>query len=180
MIHGDGTTTPLEVQLPGEYNRRNALTAVAAAAALGMAPADAAAAIAGVRHVAHRYAVIAHGGRRVTLLLAKNPAGWREILPLLQAADGLLLAVNAREADGWDTSWLWDVPFEHLPDRPTVAAGEAAADLALRLAYADIGHHVVADPEQALRSLPPGEITAVANYTAFSELWHRLDRGGRQ
>jgi len=176
---GAGQATPLAVALPGEYNRRNALTAVATAAALGIAPASAAAAIAEVRSVAHRYAVIDHGGQRVTLLLAKNPAGWREILPLLHAADGLLLAINAREADGRDTSWLWDIPFEQLPARPTVAVGEAAADLELRLAYAEKAHQVDADPVRGLRRLPPGNVTVVANYTAFSELWHRLDRAGR-
>jgi UDP-N-acetylmuramyl tripeptide synthase len=167
------------VRLPGEYNRRNGLTAVAAAAALGIAPAEAAAAIAEVRSVAHRYAVVQRGAQRVTLLLAKNPAGWREILPLLSAADGLLLVINAREADGRDTSWLWDIPFERLSGRPVVAAGEAAPDLALRLAYAEIAHHVEADPVRGLRHLPPGNVTVVANYTAFSELWHRPDLAGR-
>lgn len=176
---GPGSAAPLAVRLPGEYNQHNALTAVAAAAALDIAPEKAAAAIAEVRSVAHRYAVVERGDQRVTLLLAKNPAGWREVLPLLEAADGLLLAINAREADGRDTSWLWDIPFEQLPARPAVAAGEAAADLALRLSYAQIAHSVETDPVQGLRRLPVGNVTVVANYTAFSELWHRLDRAGQ-
>jgi lipid II isoglutaminyl synthase (glutamine-hydrolysing) len=178
VARGAGVETPLIVHLPGEYNRRNALTAVAAAAALGTDPRKAAAAIEQVRSVAHRYAVVPWGGQRVTLLLAKNPAGWREILPLLRAADGLLLAVNAREADGRDTSWLWDIPFEEMPALPTVATGEAAADLALRLAYAEVPHHLEADPVRGLGRLPSGNVTVVANYTAFSDVWHRLDRAG--
>ena len=36
----------------------------------------------------------------------------------------VVLSVNARIADGLDTSWLWDVPFERLPGRPVVATGE--------------------------------------------------------
>jgi UDP-N-acetylmuramyl tripeptide synthase len=167
------------VHLPGEYNLRNALTAVAAAAILGVPPGRAGAALAEVRSVAHRYAVVERGAQQVTLLLAKNPAGWREILPLLPKADGLLLVLNAREADGRDTSWLWDIPFEQLPARPTAVAGEAAADLALRLAYAQTAYHLVPDPLQGLRLLPPGRITVVANYTAFSGLWHSLERRGR-
>jgi UDP-N-acetylmuramyl tripeptide synthase len=178
--HGPGgVATPLVVGLPGAYNQGNALMAVAAASALDVASDAATGAIARVRSVAHRYAVCQHGAQRLTLLLAKNPAGWRETLPLAREADGVLLAVNAREADGRDTSWLWDVPFEDLPQRPVAAAGEAAPDVALRLAYADLPHQVAGDPVQALRLLPPGDIAVVANYTAFAELWHRLDRENR-
>lgn len=179
VLHGPGSATPLVVQLPGDYNRRNAVMAVAAAAALGVTPAGAAAAVAEVRSVAHRYAVVQRGQQRLTLLLAKNPAGWRETLPLLEEADGLLFAVNAREADGRDTSWLWDIPFEELSDRPTVAAGEAAADIALRLAYANVSVDMVDDPLRGLPLLPRGNVTVVANYTAFTQLWHQLDRTGR-
>jgi lipid II isoglutaminyl synthase (glutamine-hydrolysing) len=177
--HGAGTTTPLTVHLPGRYNQRNALAAVVAAGALGIEPAPAAEAIAGVRSVAHRYSVVRYGQHQVTLLLAKNPAGWREVLPLLQGADGLVLAVNAREADGRDTSWLWDIAFEQLPALPTVVAGEAGPDLALRLAYADVAHEFCPDPVRGFRLLPPGRVTVVANYTAFSALWKRLDRTAR-
>jgi hypothetical protein len=116
------------------------------------------------------------GGQRLTLLLAKNPASWRETLPLLEKADGLLLAVNTREADGRDTSWLWDIPFEELPHRPTVASGDAAPDFGLRLFYAGIAHETVADPLAALQQLPAGEVAVVANYTAFTGLWQALKR----
>jgi hypothetical protein len=152
---------------------------VAAAAALRVAPAAAVAAIGEIRSVAHRYAVIERGQQRLTLLLAKNPASWRVTLPMLTAAHGLLLAVNAREADGRDTSWLWDIPFEELPVGPTVATGEAAPDLGLRLSYAAVAHSTVADPSAALRLLPAGEIAVVGNYTAFTDLWRLLDGGAR-
>ena len=167
------------MRLPGDFNRANALAAVATAAALGVPPDRAAAAIASVSSVAHRYAVVERGRHRMILLLAKNPAGWRETLPLTASADGVLLAVNAREADGRDTSWLWDVPFEQLTGHPTAASGEAVADLGLRLAYAGVGHTAAADPLDALSALPDGEVTVVANYTAFTGLWQRLQLGAR-
>ena len=176
VVEGPESTVPLALQLPGEHNRGNAAAAVAAATALGVAPASAAAAIAAVRSVAHRYALVERGAQRLTLLLAKNPASWRETLPLLAKAHGLLLAVNAREADGRDTSWLWDIPFEELPQLPTVASGDAAPDLGLRLSYAGIAHDTVADPLAALERLPSGEVAVVANYTAFTHLWHALER----
>jgi UDP-N-acetylmuramyl tripeptide synthase len=179
-LRGPGSEIPLRLRLPGDYNRGNALTAVATAAALGVPPARAAAAMASVGSVAHRYAVVEHGRHRLTLLLAKNPAGWRETLPLAASADGVLVAVNAREADGRDTSWLWDVPFEQLTGQPIAASGEAVADLGLRLAYAEVGHAAAADPLDALAALPAGEVTVVANYTAFTGLWQRLQHGSQR
>lgn len=170
-----GRRVPLSVRLPGTYNLGNALMAVATADLLGVAPERAAAAIADVGSVAHRYATVQAGPHRVTLLLAKNPAGWREALPLADGAAAVLVVVNAREADGHDTSWLWDVPFERLGGVPTAAAGEAAADLGLRLTYAGVDHVTEADPLAALRSLPAGDVTVLANYTAFTGLWHRLE-----
>lgn len=176
VIEGPEWTVPLALKLPGAHNGGNAAAVMAAVAALGVAPTPAAAAIAELRTVAHRYAVVQRGAHRLTLLLAKNPASWRTTFPLLEHVDGLLLAVNAREADGRDTSWLWDIPFEELPQVPTVASGEVAPDLGLRLFYAGIAHGTFADPLAALDQLPPGEIAVVANYTAFLGLWHTLDR----
>jgi UDP-N-acetylmuramyl tripeptide synthase len=176
VIEGPDSTVPLVLQLPGKHNQGNAAAATAAAAALGVAPTSAAAAIAGVRSVAHRYAVVERGAQQLTLLLAKNPASWRQTLPLLENADALLLAVNAREADGRDTSWLWDIPFENVPPCPVVASGDAAPDVGLRLFYAGVEHRTVADPLAALEELPSGEVAVVANYTAFTDLWQDLER----
>jgi lipid II isoglutaminyl synthase (glutamine-hydrolysing) len=176
VIGPGGTRTPLTVRLPGEFNAHNALAALATADLLGVPAGDAAAAIAAIRSIAHRYSTVRVGRHRLTLLLAKNPAGWRATLPLADNAPALLLVVNAREADGRDTSWLWDVPFERLTARPTVAAGEAAADLGLRLSYAEVDHTSNPDPLAALRTLPSGDVTVIANYTAFAELIRRLHR----
>lgn len=177
-VVGPHTRVPLALELPGQHNRGNAAAAVAAATALGLSPAVAASAMEGVRSVAHRYALVQRGAQRLTLLLAKNPASWRQTLPLLKKADGLLLAVNAREADGRDTSWLWDIPFEDLSPRPVVATGDAAPDVGLRLFYAGIQHHTVADPLAALNELPPGDVAVVANYSAFTALWQGLEKSG--
>jgi UDP-N-acetylmuramyl tripeptide synthase len=108
--------------------------------------------------------------------LAKNPAGWAETLSLLEPAAARLLVVNAREADGRDTSWLWDVPFERLAPsgNGVVAAGEKAADLGLRLSYAGVDHATVTNPLHALAHLPAGKVDVVANYTAFRALTRRV------
>jgi UDP-N-acetylmuramyl tripeptide synthase len=168
------TVLPLELRLPGQVNRSNATMALAAAVAVGVAPDQAAAALRAVDVVAGRYAVVHRGSQRLRLLLAKNPAGWAGMLSMLDAARPLLVIINAREADGRDTSWLWDVPFEQLSTRPLVASGERAADLGVRLSYAGLEHHTVADPLAALAALPAGELDVVANYTAFHHLRRRL------
>ena len=104
-------------------------------------------------------------------------------MPLLDPASALLLVVNAREADGRDTSWLWDVPFERLTPargmRSVVAAGERAADLGLRLDYARVEHRTVPDPLAALAGMPDGDVDVVANYTAFLAFSRRITRSPR-
>lgn len=86
-----------------------------------------------------------------------------------------MLSVNARVADGFDTSWLWDVPFERLSGRTVIATGDRRADLAVRLRYAEVDHEVIADPlgavDTALGRAECGEtIEFLGNYTAFADL----------
>jgi UDP-N-acetylmuramyl tripeptide synthase len=170
---------PLDIQLPGQVNLSNATMALAAARALGV-PADRAAlALGGVDVVAGRYAVVHRGSQDLRLLLAKNPAGWAGMSSMLSDPRPLLVIINAREADGRDTSWLWDVAFEQFTSRQVVASGERAADLGVRLSYAGLDHQTVPDPLAALAILPPGNVDVVANYTAFHQFRRRLSRERR-
>ncbi len=178
-VTGDGVT-PVALRLPGRFNVGNAVMAMAAASALGVAPDIAAAAMALLQDVAGRYGLVACGAHELRLLLAKNPAGWTETVDMIDDARPLLAVVNAREADGRDISWLWDVPFEQLAPRPVVAAGERAADLGVRLSYAGIAHATVPDPLTGLTLLPPGRVDVVANYSAFHQLRRRLADEGRR
>ena len=120
------------------------------------------------------------GEHDVHLLLAKNPAGWQEALSMLDRdADGVVIAVNARQGDGEDVSWLWDVAFGdsgNFGDAQVVAAGERATDLAVRLLYAGIDHQLVHDPVEAIRACPPGRVEVLANYTALLNLRRALSK----
>jgi UDP-N-acetylmuramyl tripeptide synthase len=167
---------PLDIRLPGQVNRSNAAMAIAAACAVGVPADQAASALREVDVVAGRYAVVHRGEQHLRMLLAKNPAGWAGMLSMLGEPRPLLVIINAREADGRDTSWLWDVPFEQFGSRQVVASGERAADLGVRLSYAGLEHRTVADPLAALEALPPGQIDVVANYTAFHQFRRRLSR----
>ncbi len=174
-VAGDEAVTPggglpLPLRLPGRCNRGNAVAALAAAHLLGVEPSAAVAAMAQLRDIAGRFATVDRGGHRLRLLLAKNPAGWAETIAMIPQRRPLLVVINAREADGRDTSWLWDVPFEELGPRPVVAAGERAADLGVRLSYAGVDHETRTEPAHALRLLPEGEVDVVANYSAFQQL----------
>jgi UDP-N-acetylmuramyl tripeptide synthase len=170
------TVLPLDIQLPGQVNLGNATMALAAACAMGI-PADrAAVALHEVEVVAGRYAVVHCGAQDLRLLLAKNPAGWAGMSSMVTEPRPLLVIINAREADGRDTSWLWDVPFEQFTGRQVVASGERAADLGVRLSYAGVDHQTVADPLAALAALPAGNVDVVANYTAFHQFRRQLSR----
>jgi len=174
LLYTGQQVTRLALRLPGRYNVGNAAQAVAAAAAVGVPPERAAAAMGELDTVAGRFAVIGHGGQELRMLLAKNPAGWAETLTVIAPERPVLIVINAREADGRDTSWLWDVPFEKLTCPVIVASGERAADLGVRLSYAGLEHHTEPDPVAALTLLPPGTVDVVANYTAFHQLQRRL------
>jgi len=171
----DGELTRLSLRLPGRFNAANAALALAAANSIGVPLAQAAERIGAIEAVAGRYRRVPFEGHAVRVLLAKNPAGWSETLPLLETGQPVVIAVNAREADGRDMSWLWDVPFERLRGRRVIAAGERAADLAVRLRYADVAASAESDPLQAVASLESGPVDLVANYTAFREVNVRLD-----
>lgn len=147
-----GRRIPLRLALPGRANRANAAMALTAAGALGVDPVAAADAVAGITEVVGRYRLADVGGASARLLLAKNPAGWLEVLDVVRPPPSpVVVAINARIADGRDPSWLWDVPFERLSGRPVLATGERGRDVAVRLRYAEVEHRYIADPLGALR-----------------------------
>jgi UDP-N-acetylmuramyl tripeptide synthase len=182
VVTREGRRTAIELALPGRANRANAMMALTAAVHLGADPDAVAAAMAGTDEVVGRYRTVWVEDVRTRMLLAKNPAGWLEVLDVLHPAPmPVVVAINARIADGRDPSWLWDVPFERLAGRLVVATGERGRDLAVRLHYAEVDNRFLADPVVAVttavaaaRAAGVTEIDVVANYTAFQTLRARL------
>ena len=120
----------------------------------------------------------------------KNPAGAgvviREVVedPRIGAA---VVAVSDQVADGRDISWIWDADFERLGEAriPVVPSGRRAADVAVRLRYADV-EPVAAEPEPraalraAGRAAGDGRGVAVlATYTAMLDVRRTLTRSRR-
>ncbi len=174
-VLASGPSFALDVALPGRCNRANALMALAGAMALGADGRSALQAMASVRDVSGRYATLEVGTVTARLLLAKNPAGWAEVFDMLRPVPApVVVAINARTADGRDPSWLWDVPFELLRGRRVVATGERGLDLAVRLHYAEVDHVREPDLVAALQAADGAQVDVVANYTAFHQLLARV------
>ncbi|HVU72578.1 MAG TPA: MurT ligase domain-containing protein [Mycobacteriales bacterium] len=169
----DGARHDIALHLPGRCNVANAAIAAAAARELGVDISTALHAMEQVEAVAGRYETVRLGGRDARLLLAKNPAGWVEMIELLEAAPArpMVIGFNARAADGRDPSWIWDVPVQRLGDRPVLVYGDRAADLRTRLAYAGIDAPSFGSAADALRAAPgDAPVDLLATYTAFRDL----------
>lgn len=179
LATADGRRLLLDLRLPSRANQANAAMAAVAAGVLGVDEADALRAMATVTDVEGRFATVNHAGVTARLLLAKNPAGWTELLDMLDGGtEPVVIGINARIADGHDPSWLWDVDFERLTGRLVVATGDRRRDLAVRLRYAGIEHTTVESQLDALAASGASRIEYVGNYTAFQDLRRLLNGHG--
>lgn len=83
---------------------------------------------------------IEYKGKKIKLLLSKNPTSFNQSLKLVAEQKGkyLLLVLNDRIPDGRDISWIWDVDFEEYTGREINIAisGDRAYDMGLRMKYA--------------------------------------------
>jgi UDP-N-acetylmuramyl tripeptide synthase len=175
VVDPSGAWHQVRLQLPGTVNIGNAATALAVAAQFGVRPADAVTRLASVTSVAGRYAQVERDGRTIRLLLAKNPASWLEAFDMADAAP-TLLSINARDPDGLDTSWLFDVDFAPLRGRRVLITGDRAFDLAVRLEVNQVPFEHVRTFADAVAAVPPGRLEVIANYTAFQDVRAELDR----
>jgi UDP-N-acetylmuramyl tripeptide synthase len=180
----------VELALPGLYNVYNALAASALAMALE-APFHAIRdGLAGFSAAFGRFERIPAGGKRIVMLLIKNPAGANEVLRTLEAGvpPVVVLALNDAIADGRDVSWIWDVDFEPILEHVerVVVSGDRAAELGLRLVYGGLPEdrlEVVPSLESALdRGLElvdaGTELVVLPTYTAMLRLRGTLAERG--
>jgi lipid II isoglutaminyl synthase (glutamine-hydrolysing) len=183
-------TIHVALPLPGLYNVYNALGAAALALALG-APLHAVhAGLEAVAPAFGRAETVLVGGRELSILLVKNPAGANEVLRtlVLEAGDHDVLAVlNDNVADGRDVSWVWDADFEVLAPRVrrVTCSGTRAEEMALRLKYAGVPEDRIAVARElgdgldaALDGADGGRVFALPTYTAMLALRGELVRRG--
>jgi UDP-N-acetylmuramyl tripeptide synthase len=182
LVTPEGTRR-VELALPGLYNVYNALGAAALARALGSSPDEIVAGLGRFSPAFGRFERIPIDGKRLLLLLIKNPAGANEVVRTL--VDGgapplAVVALNDGIADGRDVSWIWDVDFEPLLERldRVVVSGERAAELALRFKYAGFDESAIeVEPsldralDRGLELTPDaGELVVLPTYTAMLAL----------
>jgi lipid II isoglutaminyl synthase (glutamine-hydrolysing) len=171
VIDSRGQRRELDLALPGRANRSNAVVALAVADVFGVTADQALPLLRQVTSVAGRYTVVPRRGCTVRLLLAKNPAGWLEAFDVLTEGDGpVLLAVNAQIPDGKDTSWLWDVDYRVLRNRPVYVSGERRLDLAVRLEADEVEFELTAGLDDVVDRIQTGDLDVIANYTAFQQI----------
>jgi lipid II isoglutaminyl synthase (glutamine-hydrolysing) len=171
VIDDVGQVSELDLALPGRANRSNAVVALAVGAFFGVPVEQALPHLRKVASVAGRYTQVVRNGRKIRLLLAKNPAGWLEAFDVLAPAPApVLLTVNAQVPDGKDTSWLWDVDYRVLRGRKVLVAGERRLDLAVRLEADDVEFELADGIDDAAERVPAGELDVIANYTAFQQI----------
>jgi UDP-N-acetylmuramyl tripeptide synthase len=184
-------TRRIELALPGLYNVYNALGAAALARALGASLSEIADGLSRFSAAFGRFERIPVDGKRLLLLLIKNPAGANEAVRTL--VDGAkphvaVVALNDGVADGRDVSWIWDVDFEPLLEGldTLVAAGERAAELALRFKYGGLDpSRIEVEPDLARAldrglALTPdgGELVLLPTYTAMLALQRIVSERG--
>jgi len=184
----------LAAQLPlsGLYNAYNVLAAAAAAVALGLETEAIKRGLASFTAAFGRQERLWVRGRRVQVILAKNPAGLNQVLRTITVGGrpvDVALFLNDNIADGRDVSWIWDVDFELLEGaaRSLVVSGTRAWDMALRLKYAGVDSFPEVEPDaatalrRALLKTPEGEtLYVIPTYTAMLQVRELLAGwGGR-
>jgi UDP-N-acetylmuramyl tripeptide synthase len=108
-------------------------------------------------------------GKHAHFRLTKNPASWTEALRS-ELLPEVILVLNARQVDGIDTSWLWDVSFAALKGHQIIVCGERALDMAYRIHVEGIESQVVDSFDEAIKLVKGSEVSVLSAYTAFFEL----------
>ncbi len=137
-------------------------------------------------------------GKKVMLLLSKNPTGFNESLKVAiektrkyssseerssrskvsnNINGTILILLNDKIPDGRDISWIWDVDFEVLKNKNFMVfvSGDRCYDMANRLLFANITHEVFENYEnaykEALKHTGKGKtLTVLPTYSAMLEV----------
>ncbi len=174
---------PVEIPLPGLYNVYNALSAVATSDIISSGGAAVSHALRNFAAAFGRMETLDIEGKKVMILLVKNPTGANQSLEAIFSDDkqkNILFALNDNFADGTDVSWIWDIDFESFDFSKTkiVASGLRAEDMALRFKYAGliknqftIEKDIILAVKELIGKSKEGETSYIfSTYTAMIEI----------
>ena len=176
-LDSDEFTVQLRAQ--GAHNAQNAAGAAALALTFGFTAEEIAAGLTKVEPAFGRGQSFTVDGRRLTLHLVKNPAGFRQSLRVLDPVPSkpptVLIVINDDYADGRDVSWLWDVDFTGLETKARAinTSGTRAADMAVRLRYDGVPvERAEPEPELALRrAVTEAGEAGVVVFSTYTAMW---------
>ena len=122
--------------------------------------------------------------RPLILNLAKNPMGMNQNVEMIvedTRKKAVYFLLNANEADGQDTSWLWDVDFERLEGaiEQCHVGGLRAKDIQLRLKYAEVPAGLSLDVRNTVEKMLASDVEVcyvITNYTALASTRNSLLR----
>lgn len=182
---------PFEIKIGGMYNIYNTLAAYAVGRFMHIGPKAISQVCEYDEKVFGRQEVIKIGDKEVTLILVKNPVGLNQVLDMIQLDKNkfsLAFLLNAKYADGIDTSWIWDSNFEQLVASGKVdhylAGGERYKDSAFRLKISGVAEKDLTVTEgldnviDEIKKLPNNHVYVLATYTAVLELRKLLAEKG--
>jgi len=129
--------------LVGVYNKYNTLAAILTAQTLKISTPLIQHIIKTFRAAFGRAEELTVKGKKVRILLSKNPVGMNETIRTVNEikaqgkAETVLIVLNDRAPDGTDVSWIWDVDTEKLVTKggTIVISGDRVYDMALRIQY---------------------------------------------
>lgn len=180
----------LKIGVGGLYNVYNALTAYTVSRYFGIAPQEIIDTFDKDERIFGRQEVINIKGKQLVLIMVKNKDSVNVIFDMLaHDKDPFTFAflLSSKNADGLDTSWIWDCEFERLLPlniKQYISGGDVYSDIAYRLKVAGVPYqkHVIAHNYDELlkdfTEIPTKKVYAVACYTPMRELRHILAEKG--
>lgn len=126
--------------LQGIYNRYNTLAAVMVGKAFKIDDILIKKTLVDFEPVFGRLEEFNIDGKKIKILLSKNPTGFNESLRTIREEKGrkvILLVLNDRIPDGRDVSWIWDADFDEFENIGQIfISGDRPYDMGLRMKYA--------------------------------------------
>ncbi|HEV2340144.1 MAG TPA: MurT ligase domain-containing protein, partial [Patescibacteria group bacterium] len=169
--------------LEGTYNRYNTLAAAIAAKTIGITEKNIQESLTKVTPAFGRQEKLTVKGKKIQILLSKNPTSMNESLQTIQekGATHILFVLNDRIPDGRDVSWIWDIALESYVEnfRSIFVGGDRAYDMALRLQYAQekqtenfiTDDHLPSLLQKATTAIPQNEtLYILPTYSAMLEV----------